>query len=368
VAAFPYIQENPYQRLLYDQLRAFGLDVVGDCDFKLRRLFSMRPQLRALHFHWPQDYYSWWRGPALIRGLLSWPKLALFAARLAAVRRLGFTVVWTIHEVFPHERRGRGIDRVGGMLLARSSDLLIAHDQGTAHRAAAELRVSIDRIEVVPHASYVGVYPAGRPRDVVRAELGLAEESLVFLCFGHVRAYKGIELLLAAFASVPDQNLSLVIAGLPMDELAANAVRRAQRDDPRIKAMLQFVPDEQVAELYAAADVAVLPRGDGGTSGALVLALSLGLPVIAARVPDYEELTGGDEAGWLFKPGSDVSLAGAMVAAAAQPAEARRRGDLARARAERLSWAEAGERTATLIRAAIGSTEPTRMQPAGEIA
>ena len=34
-------------------------------------------------------------------------------------------------------------------------------------------------------------------------------------------------------------------------------------------------------DLFAAADVAVLPRGDGGTSSSLVLALDMGLPVVA---------------------------------------------------------------------------------------
>ena len=48
--------------------------------------------------------------------------------------------------------------------------------------------------------------------------------------------------------------------------------------DERIKPLLEFIPDERVSELFAASDAAVCPRQDGGTSGALILALSMGVP------------------------------------------------------------------------------------------
>jgi glycosyltransferase involved in cell wall biosynthesis len=351
VAVFPFIRENPYQELLYRELERFGLKLAGDGDFKLRSLLRTRRDVRVLHFHWPQNYYSWWRRPLRLSGALSWLKLALFGVRLRVARQLGFTIVWTIHEVFPHERGGRGVDRAGSTLLARSSHLLIAHDVGTARRAEADLGVPFDAIEIVDHPSFIGVYPPGRDRETARAELGIGERAFTFLCFGHIRAYKSVELLLKAFAAAELADARLIVAGLPLDDAVAEAVDEAARRDPRIVPILEFVPDERVAELYAAADAAVLPRGDGGTSGALILALSLGLPVIAARTPDYEALTGGDEAGWLFKRADAGSLAHALEAAAAAPAAAAAKGKAARERAEALTWEAVGERTANLIRA-----------------
>jgi beta-1,4-mannosyltransferase len=355
VAVFPFIHENPYQELLYGELATHGIDAVADADFKLRRLLRQRGRVSALHFHWPQNYYTWWRQPARLRMALSWFKIALFGIRLALARALGFTIIWTIHEVFPHERSPRGVDRAGGRLLARASHLLIAHDRGTAARAMAELRADPALIEVVPHASYIGVYPAGRPREAVRAELGVSSESFTFLFFGHIRAYKGVQLLLAAFAQADLPDATLVMAGLPIDASSAEAVQGAAACDRRIKPLLEFVPDERVAELFAACDAAVLPRGDGGTSGALVLALSLGVPVVAARVPDYEEITGGEDAAWLFDVGDATSLAAALEAAARDAAAARGKGAVALEHAKALSWPEVGTRTATLFGSAIAS-------------
>jgi glycosyltransferase involved in cell wall biosynthesis len=71
-----------------------------------------------------------------------------------------------------------------------------------------------------------------------------------------------------------------------------------------------------VADLFAAADVAVLPRGDGGSSGALILPLEMGVPVIAAKLPANEAITHGEIAGWLFSPGDAVSLQQYLAVAA----------------------------------------------------
>jgi glycosyltransferase involved in cell wall biosynthesis len=349
VAPFPFIRENPYQELLYAELAKYGIQVVDDGEFKLHWLIRRRTHGNVLHFHWPQDYYSWWRRPARLRSALSWLKVAVFAGRLVTARLLGYAIAWTIHEVFPHERRGRGVDRAGGKLLAHASSLMIAHDGGTATRAVAELGVRPGAVRIVPHASYVGVYPEGRSRAAVREDLRIPEDDFVFLCFGHVRAYKAVELLLNAFSSIRAPRASLVIAGLPLDQSSADAVRAAEARDSRVKPILEFIPDDRVAELYAASDVAVLPRSDGGTSGALMLALSMGRAAIAARVPDYIEMMGGEESGWSFEPGEPHSLAAAMRTALENPDQARARGAAGLRRASGATWESAGAETAKLI-------------------
>jgi glycosyltransferase involved in cell wall biosynthesis len=134
----------------------------------------------------------------------------------------------------------------------------------------------------------------------------------------------------------------------------ATALEAAARTDPRIVRIPGFVPVERVAELYRAADAAVLPRGDGGTSGSLILALSLGAPVIAADTPANRELGVVRGAGWLFEPGSRSSLAVALrETAAASPDERAQKGKVARAAAERLDWS-AGARTIARTLAGIG--------------
>ena len=344
------LPQNPYQRLLYDALTPHGFRIEDDGDFKLGWLVRNRRRVRVIHFHWPWPYIVHLPDPG---GLLSWVKCIVFGLRLLAARALGYVVVWTVHEVRPLYPAHPRVEALGARMLARASSLLIANDRDTAERARSELGRSADRIEVVPHPSFESAYPPGRPRAEVRAELGIPDDAFVTLLFGHVSPYKRIEWAIDAFRAGAPDNSFLVVAGLVMDETVGDAVRAAAAADERIKAQLGFVPDDQVAELYGMADVALCPRQDGGTSGVVILAFSLGVPVIAARVPNYEEVTRGETAAWLFEPGDAGSLARALSAAAADPAAVDRKGEAGRQIVAPLTWEATGSRTAALLEAAL---------------
>lgn len=347
----PVLATNPYQRLLYAELARAGLELESGSQLKLGWLWRNRRSVGLLHFHWPEAYYRYGSRP--LHALTSWPLLVLFSLRLAAAKALGYRIAWTIHQVSPHESASALLERTGSRVLAAASHVLVAHDDATAERARAVLGRHAAGVQVVPHGSYVGVYPAGRPREVVRAELGVAQDAFTFLCFGDLRAYKEIDLLLDAFAGAGLPKAALVLAGGAKSERMTRLAQEAETDS-RVRTRLGFVPEARVAELFGACDVVVLPRGDGGTSGSLILALSLGLPVIAARTPSYEELAGGEEAGWLFEPGDRESLRLALQSAAADPDEVRDRGASALRRAQRLAWPEIGERTASIFLDAMG--------------
>ena len=337
---------NPYLDLLYGALGRQGVPFEPASRLTVAWLLGARRRVRWLHIHWPQSLYRFSRGPRLLRGALSWLKLSVFAVRLAFARTLGYRLVWTIHQVLPHDGASR-LDLAAAHLLARRADLLLAHDDETAARAAE--MVGARKIAVVPHGSYVGVYPAGDGRAAARAELGIGEER-VALVFGELRGYKDVDVLLDAFARVAGPS-ALVVAGYPKDEGVAAALDDAAERDTRIRFRPGFVRNERVADLFAASDVAVVSRGDGGTSGSLVLALSLGVPVVAADRPTYRELLANGEAGWLFSPGSAVSLAESLEAAfGASEEELRVRAERARGQAAALDWDESARRLAALLR------------------
>jgi beta-1,4-mannosyltransferase len=348
IASFPgVLKTNPYQRLLYEHLADHGYLVVGDARFELGWLWRERRRVKVLHFHWPQSYWHHDRGRQRLRLPLSYVKVGLLAARLAAARVLGYRIVWTIHQVFPHETVHRGLERAGARTLATLSHVLIAHDESTREDAIRKLGRTARRTAIVPHGSYVGVYPPGRPRSAVRARLGIGPGEMAFLCFGSLRAYKDVSFLLGAFDGADLRSAALVVAGPVGDNGVAQDVREAAAADRRVKPVLGFMPDEHVAEHYGAADVAVVARNDGGTSGAVILALSMGLPVVAPRRPAYAELLDGERAGWLYEPGDADSLRAALERAAASDRHAKC--EAARSRAEALDWTAIAARTAALL-------------------
>jgi beta-1,4-mannosyltransferase len=349
----PVLSENRYQSQLYAELAPHGFRVVPG-ELKVRWLVANRRRARILHFHWPQEYY---RHKPMPRGPASWAKLTLFGVRLAAARVLGYRIAWTVHEVYPLQTASHRLDVVGTALLARFSHVLMANDKETAQQATLVLGSPAAKTEVVPHSSYTGVYPAGRARAEVRAELGIADDSVVYLLFGHVSVYKRIEWFVDAFRDADLEDAVLVVAGLPMDEDAAEHVRRAAGVDARVKPLLEFIADDAVSELYGAADVALCPRQDGGTSAVLILALSMGVPAVTARTPNYEELTDGERAAWLFEPHDSQSLIDALARAAEDADERRARGAAGLEQVRGLSWEAMGRRTAELLQETMPSAE-----------
>jgi beta-1,4-mannosyltransferase len=349
-----------YQRLLYEHLARHGIETVEDARFKLRWLWTNRSSVEVLHFHWPERYYTHDRLP--------WLKLGYFATRLLAARILGYRLAWTIHQVYPHESVSRRRDRSAGRLLARASHVLFAHDAETAALARAELGRAAREVEIITLGSFAGAYPPGRDRDAVRKELGIPPDAFVFLCFGRIRAYKGLETLLQAFDSASLPQGVLVVAGRPFDERSASAVEAAAAADPRIKTLLRFIPDSDVAELFEASDAAVVPRGEGGTSGSLVLALSLGVPAVVPRQPVYEELIGEEDAGWLFEPGDSGSLRSALERAAAEPDLASRKRRHATERVRGRDWADIAADVAERLRGVVANASRTRDAVEAELA
>jgi glycosyltransferase involved in cell wall biosynthesis len=125
------------------------------------------------------------------------------------------------------------------------------------------------------------------------------------------------------------------------------AVERAAAADRRIIPLLAHVADERVAELHAAADAAVVARADGGTSGALALALTLGLPAVAADA--YADRVG--TAGWTFPGDEPGGLRSALERAASEPVRSRARA--AAGAAAPPGWDEIGAYTAALFGGAV---------------
>ncbi|MBX5474135.1 MAG: glycosyltransferase [Thermoleophilia bacterium] len=339
---------NPYLRLLYSHLAERGVAAERWPAPSLRRLARSRGRVDLLHVHWPEGLYRARRGPRLLRPLLSRVKLVRLVVRLAAARALGYRIAWTVHQVLPHERDDRRLDLAAARLLARRADLLLAHDAATAH--AVQERLGARRpVHVAPHGSYRGVYAERAGREATRRRLGIPSGAVAFLAFGELRAYKGVAALLDAFATLDGEEAALVVAGRPTDAALARRVREAQAADPRIVALLGVVPDEEVADLYAAADVAVVARADGGTSGSLVLALTLAKPVVVADRPAYVELA-RPEAAWLFDPQEPGSLERALRDAIAARHELPLRSARAAERAEALDWAPIADQLAELLR------------------
>ena len=226
-----------------------------------------------------------------------------FAACLATVahppRRAGAHIAWMVHNARPHE----GTALPWGKLLTvgmRPEDRILTHAP-TEARVLSDLGVRA-RVETLPMPVPGNVARIGT-RDARRA-LGIGEEEVVFLFFGYVRGYKGVDLLLEALAGLPAQGppwRALVVGEWyidrrPLEELLMRATRRG-----RVEVIDRYVAEDEVARYFAAADAVVLPYRSGTQSAVIALAYAYDRGVVATRVGGLEEAVADGETGLLAR-------------------------------------------------------------------
>lgn len=345
VVFFPYTESNPYQRCLREGLERLGVRVEAGTfgqRFSLRQLGWTGRGVDVVHLHWVQEMLT---GGSFARTLV---KGWLCMLHLVLLKACGTRVAWTVHNLMPHETRYPGLEKALRRGLAQVADVLFVHCDAARDQVARELRVRDARkIVNVRHGHYIGVYPDEVSREQARAELGIGNDEVVFLCLGAVRRYKGVLELIEGFAQVHargGRSIRLVIAGKAYDPGLAREVRAAAEACTGVQVEEGFVPEDRLQYLLRAADAAVFPYQEILTSGAVVLAMSFGLACVAPRLGCMGEYLDEDGAVF-FEDGSPVGLAQALESALGHVS---RLGDMGRANrlaSEEWGWDEMAQRT-----------------------
>ena len=219
------------------------------------------------------------------------------------VRRFEMPVVLTAHDVMPREVRPGA--RGGTPALLRAVDAVVVHSRAGARRVVEAAHVPHERVHVIPHGAFTHVAqaPEGPPP---RALDGL-EGRPVVLFFGLLRPYKGIDLLVEAFAGLPGDPVLLIVGmpRMPLEPLERRAHALGIAD--RVRFVPEFVPEADVAAYFRRADVVALPYREIEQSGVLHTALAFGSPLLVSAVGGFPEISERGAAR-LVEPGSVASL------------------------------------------------------------
>lgn len=275
----PSYAANPYQALLYSAARDHGLAAVPmHLTHEVAELHALAATGldTVLHLHWLH---------VITRDATSDDEArahaTAFLANLDAYAAAGGRVVWTVHNLLPHDAPFEAVDAwLAGEVASRSTAIHVMA-ANTARLVAPYYNLPEERVFIVPHPSYGRAYPDSISRLDARHELRIDPDELVAALVGAIRPYKGLEDLLDAWAVFePGSPRRLLIAGMPgKDPSVAPLLERAALDPNILLDARRLDPDE--LQLYLrAADVAVLPYRRSLNSGALLLALTFGLPVI----------------------------------------------------------------------------------------
>ncbi len=195
--------------------------------------------------------------------------------RLASRKR---RIIMTVHNILPHE--ANLVYRTIWRVVLKRADGYIVHSERNRDQLHELYPYTRNKeIAVIPHG-----IPEKERLDTTtsRKRLGIPEDATVFLFFGTVREYKGVDILIRAFGKVRG-NVYLVIAGKPW--IDPTPYIELGRGTNRIKFDFRLIPDEEVPYYFSAADLVILPyRWFSSQSGVSSLAIGYGIPVIVSDV------------------------------------------------------------------------------------
>jgi glycosyltransferase involved in cell wall biosynthesis len=191
----------------------------------------------------------------------------------------GRPLVLTAHDVMPREPRPG--QRVAQRRLYDRFDAIVVHSEHGRKRLTGELAIDPARIHVIPHGVFAHL-AEGPAQPGGRAPFHT--EKPVVLCFGLMRPYKGIDVLLDAWRGIDDAELW--VAGMPrMDISHLRAVA-----PPNVRFVPRFITDSELPAYFQRADLVVLPYREIDQSGVLFTALAFGKPLLLSDVGGFPEV------------------------------------------------------------------------------
>ena len=277
-----------------------------------------------------------------------------YATVLAIARLRGKRVVVTVHNVEPHE--GGIIRRAANRLVVPFAHHIIVHSEQNRRLLLAR-GITADRVGIVPIGIEPPVTVSLADPQAARRALRLPVDAPIVLFFGNIRAYKGVDDLIDAFALVAEElpTASLVIVGQPWRDAPDISARVAELGlDARVHLRLEFISASELNAYVAAADVVVFPyRSFDAQSAAACDALRFGRAIVVTDVGGLPDLV--DDATAVVPARDSRSLARA-IARVLSDADLRARLEAgARRRAAEASWAAVASMTAAAYEHTLGA-------------
>ncbi len=264
--------------------------------------------------------FSWQKTGRAIRALQPdiliikfWlPFMAPCLGRVARiVKRGGRTrVVSILDNIIPHEHRPG--DRLLSRYFSRSVDGFVAMSESVLE--------DLNRFDTVKprvfcrHPLYDNFGPKAF-RDEALEFLGLDPGQRYMLFFGLIRDYKGLDLLLKAYADsrFRKMNVRLIVAG----EFYSGSEKYLEMEKQLgLEGMVvwksDFVPDSEVRYCFGAADIVVQPYKSATQSGVTQIAYHFEKPMLVTDVGGLAEIVPDGRVGYVVRP-DEHSIADALV-------------------------------------------------------
>ncbi len=262
------------------------------------------------------------------------------AMRLAAALEIPFTI----------KARGADIHHWGSDPKCRDQ-ILQAAEKASALLAVSEA-LKQDMVALGMNGGKISVHYTGldpalfAPVDRLAAKQKLCVSGPLFITTGALIRRKNQDLVIRAMPSFPDAQLMLAGTGEEEQNYRTLAEQLGVADRIRF---LGSVPHEQLAQLTAAADIAILVSKSEGLANAWIEALACGTPIIISAAGGARELLTNADAGRIVDQNVEAIVEAAKAILAEPPEQ-----NMVRSSVSRFSWKNNGNQLRALLYQAAG--------------
>ncbi|MDF1696122.1 MAG: glycosyltransferase [Saprospiraceae bacterium] len=154
---------------------------------------------------------------------------------------------------------------------------------------------------LTPHPLFDNFGETITREDAIKA-LGLDPNYRYMLFFGFIRKYKGLDLLLQAFADqrFRGKNIKLIVAGeYYVDKaLYADLIKKSNLENSVVQ-FERFIKDSEVKNFFCASDLIVQPYRSATQSGVTQIAYHFNKPMVVTNVGGLPELCPHEKVGYI---------------------------------------------------------------------
>lgn len=238
--------------------------------------------------------------------------IARTAKRLTRKRGKECKVIFIADNVIPHEKRPG--DRAFTRYAFKAVDHFIVQSDA----------VERDLKALAPNANFIRlehpvyeIFGAREDRENVRAKLRIPADAPVILFFGYIRKYKGLDILLRAMPAILRElpEIRLIVAGEYYGDKPEYEALIAELNIPSKNLILKtdYIPNEDVATYFSAANATVLPYRTATQSGIVQIAYNFDTPVIATDVGGLAEIVKDGVSGLIVPEATPEAVADRVV-------------------------------------------------------
>lgn len=185
-----------------------------------------------------------------------------------------------LHNVIPHEGR-KGDKTLTQYYLKQQDGFGVLSDT-----------VRKDLISLQPQAKFFqrahplyGQFGDSIPKEEAKLKYDIAPEKKVVLFFGFVRKYKGLDLLIKAMKSLP-KDCVLLVTGENYGDFKEyqDLIQSEGIPEDQLRLHIRYIPDDEVAQIFSASDLCILPYRSATQSGIASIAKFYQLPMVVTPV------------------------------------------------------------------------------------